>query len=372
MASFTKLPSGNWRALIRKRGSEHLSETFKKKKDAENWAKAQELKIDSVRKTGSAKTPAGSTFPDFIRKYTEEVGAVKPFGKNKAACLRRLGEEFEGVLMSDMTKLRISQFVDKRSRDKNSDGKIISGVTISIDLSYISTILKWAEEVKLYDVDTDAAKKVRGGLKRRGFDTRSKERVREATKDEIEKIFAEYTRRAGRQVIPMVDITLFAIHSAMRQEEICKIKIEDVDSKSKTVIIRDRKHPEKKQGNDQTVPLLPDAWKIAEKHIGDRKNGRIFNYNHRSVSASFTRVCKKCEIEGLHFHDLRHTAIGILFELGLQIQEVAVISGHSDWKMLKRYTHIDAEDVHAAFEKRKARRRNREEVIDYLDDTASN
>ncbi|HCL3539006.1 TPA: tyrosine-type recombinase/integrase, partial [Pseudomonas aeruginosa] len=74
----------------------------------------------------------------------------------------------------------------------------------------------------------------------------------------------------------------------------------------------------------------------------------------------------KCGIEDLHFHDLRHSAIGILFELGLQIHQVAVISGHSDWKMLKRYTHIDAEDVHAALEKREARRRNRQALMEYL------
>ena len=244
-------------------------------------------------------------------------------------------------------------------------------MTISIDLSYISTILKWASEVKLYDVEVEAAKKVRGGLKTRGFDTRSKERVREATKEELEKIFSEYGRKAGRQIIPMTDIILFAIHSAMRQEEICSIKIEDLDREDKTVIIRNRKHPEKKKGNDQVVPLLGEGWNLALKYVGDREEGRIFSFNHRSVSASFTRVCKKCKIKDLHFHDLRHTAIGILFELGLQIQEVAVVSGHSDWKMLKRYTHIDPANVHAAFENRKARRRKREAVMDFLDGNAS-
>lgn len=373
MASIKKLDSGNYRALIRKAGFKPMSKTFRLKADAKKWAAAQELKLDSIRNTGRAATPAGSTFPDFIRKYTEEVGSIKPFLKNKTACLRRLSEEFKGVLMADMTEMRISQFVDKRSRDRNADGNIISGVTISADLSYISTVLKWAKKVKRYNIDDTAAKEVRGGLRERGFNTRSKEREREATKEELEKIFAEYTRKAGRQIIPMTDIILFAIHSAMRQEEICSIKIEDVNRHDKTVIIRDRKHPDQKQGNDQTVPLLSDAWTIAEHYIGDRKKGRVFNYNHKSVSSSFTRVCKKCEIEDLHFHDLRHTAIGILFELGLQIQEVAVVSGHSDWKMLKRYTHIKPEDVHASFEKRKAfRQRNREELMDFLDETALN
>jgi len=366
MASITKLPSGNWRALIRKRGSEALSETFKKKKDAENWAKAQELKIDSVRRNGKAAPPAGSTFSDFIRKYTEQVGAVSPFLKNKAACLKRLSEEFEGVLMSDMTELRLDQFVDKRSRDRNEDGEIISGVTIAGDLSYIGVVLSWAKDVKHYDVDETVAKKVRAKLKKRGFNTRSEERTREITTEELEEILAEYEKKAGRQIIPMQDIILVALHSAMRQDEICRIRIEDFKRDAKTVMIRDRKHPEKKKGNNQTVPLFEGAMVLAEKYAGDRKAGKIFNYNSKSVSSSFTRVCKKCGIEDLHFHDLRHSAIGILFELGLQIHQVAVISGHSDWKMLKRYTHIDAEDVHAALEKREARRRNRQALMEYL------
>ena len=48
----------------------------------------------------------------------------------------------------------------------------------------------------------------------------------------------------------------------------------------------------------------------------------------------------------LHFHDLRHHALSILFEQGYSIQEVAIVSGHSSWDMLKRYTHIKPESLH--------------------------
>lgn len=40
------------------------------------------------------------------------------------------------------------------------------------------------------------------------------------------------------------------------------------------------------------------------------------------------------------FQDRRHDGISRLFELGFAIQEVALISGHKDWKMLRRYTHL--------------------------------
>ena len=50
-------------------------------------------------------------------------------------------------------------------------------------------------------------------------------------------------------------------------------------------------------------------------------------------------------LEDLHFHDLRHEAISRLFEKGLSIPEVALISGHRDFRMLFRYTHLRAEDI---------------------------
>jgi integrase len=368
MASIKKLPSGNFRALIRMSGFETQSETFKKSNDAKVWAKNTEDKLKAMRRSGKAMPPKGSTFADFIDKYIEETDPVKPHGKNKKACLERLKKDFSDVLMIDMTEYRISEYVSKRSKSRNYKGEIISGVTISVDLSYISTVLGWAKHVKNYDVDDFAAKKVRASLSKRGFKTKSEERDREATAQELEKIMKAYEKKGARQLIPMWDLIRFAIHSAMRQEEICNIKIEDIDFNENTVIIRDRKDPQNKKGNDQVIPIFDEGWSLVIKYAGDRKKGRVFPYNHSSVSASFTRICKECEIENLHFHDLRHTAIGILFSLGLQIQEVAIVSGHKDWKMLKRYTHIKAKDVQAIHREKTATRKRRDAVIDFLSD----
>jgi integrase len=46
---------------------------------------------------------------------------------------------------------------------------------------------------------------------------------------------------------------------------------------------------------------------------------------------------------GFRFHDLRHEAMSRLFERGLSLPEVATISGHKTWAMLRRYTHLSAE-----------------------------
>ena len=59
-----------------------------------------------------------------------------------------------------------------------------------------------------------------------------------------------------------------------------------------------------------------------------------------SVSQAFRRACHRLEDEDLHFHDLRHEAISRLFERGFSVPQVAAISGHEDFRMLARYTHI--------------------------------
>lgn len=57
------------------------------------------------------------------------------------------------------------------------------------------------------------------------------------------------------------------------------------------------------------------------------------------------RAIKRAHIEDLRFHDLRHAATTRLFEKGLNIMEVASITVHKDTCMLRRYTHLKAEDL---------------------------
>ena len=57
------------------------------------------------------------------------------------------------------------------------------------------------------------------------------------------------------------------------------------------------------------------------------------------------RLRERAGIDDLRFHDLRHEAVTRLFERGLSIAEVAVISGHKEFRMLSRYTHLRAADA---------------------------
>jgi integrase len=134
----------------------------------------------------------------------------------------------------------------------------------------------------------------------------------------------------------------------MRISEVCRLRWDDLNETDRTIVIRDRKHPTEKIGNHQTVPLLTlaghDSFDIVKRQ--PKKKKYIFPVNPRTVSAYFSEAVEQLEIDDLHLHDLRHEAISRLFEAGYRIEQVSIVSGHRDWSMLKRYTHLKAKDLH--------------------------
>ena len=90
--------------------------------------------------------------------------------------------------------------------------------------------------------------------------------------------------------------------------------------------------------------MLPEAWAVlARRPAGDAP----FPITETTVSKYFTAACRALAIPDLHFHDLRHEGTSRLFEQGLDIQHVALVTGHKSWAHLKRYTQLKPEDVHA-------------------------
>ena len=71
----------------------------------------------------------------------------------------------------------------------------------------------------------------------------------------------------------------------------------------------------------------------------------IFPTTDYAVRHAWDRLVKRAGIVDLRFHDLRHEAVSRFFEMGLSVPEVALISGHKDYRMLARYTHMTIERV---------------------------
>jgi len=344
MASFSHLPSGKWRVQVRKAGI-YRAATFATKREASAWAATMESQANHIAAGGFAPIPKTATLGDLLKKYNETF-ELKPQGKSKTATLGMLKRELGQIKLASLNAVVLRDFIDLRQKAG------AGGVTIAGDLSTLSQVIKWGRHARQLDLPERLALEARASLQHRGMATRSNEREREPTDEELQRIYTLWEGMT-RQQIPMQTICQFALATGMRQGEICRLNVADVDRVAKTVIIRDRKDPKNKIGNNQTVPLLPDAWVIVEPLMMDRTEGLIFNAREASVSASFTRACQDVQppIADLHFHDLRHRATAEFFRCGLGIPQVSLLTGHKTWGMLRRYTKITAIDVHTAFNK---------------------
>ena len=125
----------------------------------------------------------------------------------------------------------------------------------------------------------------------------------------------------------------------MRRGEIAAMRWEHLDRQARVLLI-----PETKTGTPRRVPLSMAALAVLDA-LPRRLDGQVWAMRPDSISQAFERVCKAAGIEGLTFHDLRHEATSRLFEKGLNPMEVAAITGHKTLQMLKRYTHLRAEEL---------------------------
>jgi len=341
VATFTQLASGNWRVQVRRK-TRYVAETFRRRKDGEEWALEMECNID---RGGSPKPRVlrnVRTFGDLIDLHDEDTREVgKPPRRSKAAVMASLKTELGSV--PALNRERLIEFGRKRAKQGAGPA------TLAIDMSFIRTIITHAAAVHGIEVSAEEARLPRVALSHLNLVGKSKERDRRPTQDELDELI-EYFETNHRQFIPMGRIVRYAVATTLRQEEICKPEWPLVDMKKRLVVIQDRKDPRNKEGNDQKVPLLNltgyDAWEVVlQQRIVTRGYGRIFPHNHRSVSAAFTRACVELKIEDLHFHDLRHEGTSRLFEAGLPIEKVALVTGHKDWRQLQRYTNLKVEDL---------------------------
>lgn len=339
MATYYKLPTGKWRAQVRHQG-QSTSRVFSLKAQAKSWASEVERKIERGENVSRSGPSRLKTFGHLIDLHIADMHEVaKPLRRSKAYSLDLLDRKLGQKLITSLNRPSLVEY--GRSRAREGAGPC----TVGAEISYIKTILTHAAAVHGVVVSVEEVDLARVALTRLSIVGKSGERSRRPTEDELEQLF-ECFDNWKRLTMPMTRIVKFAIATAMRESEITSITWKDLDKRRRTVLVRDRKDPREKDGNHQIVPLTDlsgyDAWDLIEEQrpFAFSDKAPIFPYNSRSVGAAFRRARKKCDIEDLKFHDMRHEATSRFFEAGLTIERVALITGHKDWKMLRRYTHL--------------------------------
>ncbi len=138
----------------------------------------------------------------------------------------------------------------------------------------------------------------------------------------------------------LLPIVRLALETAMRRGEMIQLRWEHIDLNRRIAHL-----PDTKNGDSRTVPLSPTAVRVL-RSLPRSLHDKVFpGLTTEAIQRSFVRATRRAKLKDLRFHDLRHEATTRLFEKGLNIMEVASITGHKDLRMLRRYTHLNAEDL---------------------------
>lgn len=319
------------------------TQSFDRKATAQAWMKRRETELAAPGALDRA-TRKAVTLKEIIEQYLEEYEVIRPLGKTKRATLLALAESWLGGLADcDITSQRLVEYAQWRM---TAEGGGVQAQTVGNDLSHLGAVLSVARPAWGYAIDPHAMPDARQVLRKLGMVSRSRERSRRPTMEELGKLLGHFQDMQKRRPssINMLKVVGFAIFSTRRQEEICRIRWSDLDNNRQAVLVRDMKNPGQKIGNDVWCHLPDEAWAILQSM--PKGCDEIFPYNGESVSAAWTRACKFLEIDDLHFHDLRHDGVSRLFEMDWDIPRVASVSGHRDWNSLRRYTHLRGQGDH--------------------------
>lgn len=334
MASITQTGPNSWRVLIRRKGHAALCRTFSTEREARQWGKRAEAEIAAGRTMAKGRLTVALAVQAFRELREQGRRPVAPTG-NEEYMLRHLADPdgIGSVEVDRLTPQRLAEWCRTRADDGAGP------YTIGMEVSKLATVLKYAA-ISLHTPLPDVVGAARPLLEYGGLIGPGKARERRPTPDELARVLDQLSPQMG-------DVVLFAIATAMRRAEICRIRWSDVDAGRRLVLIRDRKHPRRTAGNHQWVPLTDrtgiDAWGIVQRQP---EGERIFPLSPEFVSDSFAVACKAAGVENLHFHDLRHEATSRMFEAGMAIEQVAIVTGHQDWRNLRRYTNLKPESVH--------------------------
>ena len=348
MATIVKTPSGTWKAVIRRTGFPTTIKTFRLKAQAENWARRTEDEM--VQGLFIQRGPSERlTFEKAMERYLSEVTPTKRPEtqireiRRAAPLIKHFGQYAIGGITPDL----IAQYRDQRLSGfdrKGDDGEPIPRApnTVRLELALLGhlftvAVKEWGLGLS-YNPVLNVRRPAPGAGRNRRLNPVEEARLLEAV---------------DKHSNPMLRwIVRIALETGMRSSEITSLRRDQVDRERRIVRLLETKNT-----SPRTVPLSENASALFREALNNPirpidtdliffgepgKDGKRRPYNFNKV---WVEIKRSAGCADFRFHDLRHEAVSRFVEAGLSDQEVSAISGHKSMQMLKRYTHLRAEDL---------------------------
>ena len=311
-----------WQVQVRRQGHAPLSRTFRLKANAELWARQKEAEIDRGVLPVDTRSLRSHTLADLLERYEATVVPRKRAADREHYMLRViLRHPIARLSLHRLTPVEVAKYRDDRLA-------VVSGDTVRRELAIVRHCLEVARTEWGFVLSSNPVRQVK-------LPRPSSPRERRTTADELERLLAACEATTCCWLPTIIQL---AVETGMRRSELLGMRWVDVDLEAHTVFL-----PNTKNGHPRTVPLSPRALEIIRNT--PRCGNIVFGVSANAVRLAWERLKRRAGVSDLRFHDLRHEAVSRFFENGLNMPEVAAISGHKDPRMLMRYTHPKAEAI---------------------------
>lgn len=330
-----KKRDGKYQCQVRKQGFPPCTRTFTTRAEAIAWGRSIESEMDRglfVDRTEAEST----TVADLLDRYMRDVSPAKRSHASDKGRSRTLRKHLGPYKLTVLTSPLLVAYRDKRL-------KSVSPATVVHELNMLNRVLTLATREWGIVLPGGVPKVIKPRLpagRDRRVHPEEVQAIIDATESEV-----------------LGDIVRFAVATGMRRGEIVSLRWEHIDLTRRTAYL-----PVTKTDTPRSVPLSSAAVAVlqARKDAGctvpfamsDSAASRAFCRAARRARKMYESTCKVLDrpvdprwLVGIRLHDLRHEATSSFFERGLNVMEVASITGHKTLTMLQRYTHLRAEDL---------------------------
>ncbi len=153
------------------------------------------------------------------------------------------------------------------------------------------------------------------------------------------------------------EMVVFAVLTGLRRGELCNLKWQDVDLKTKVVHIHSSATFKTKQGKRRVVALNNTAFLLLQSRKHQSPSDYVFTLNGRKIRDEhagrlFKRAVRAAKLsdQRLHFHSLRHTFASWLVQNGASLYQVQNLLGHSNPRITQVYAHLQPTEMHEIVE----------------------
>ena len=244
------------------------------------------------------------------------------------------------LMLNEINNVTIIQWQNELMKIKDKNGKNYSPTYLRTIHAQLSSILNHA--CRYYNLKTNVARDV-GSMGEKEADemlfwTQDEyERFREAIKDKPESFYAfELLYWCGLRMGELLALTKekfdFERHTLKIDESLQRIDGKNVITAPKTKkSIRTVVMPEFL--TEEIKEYIDSFYKLKAKDL-------IFNFSKSYLHHEMDRGSKKSQVKRIRIHDLRHSHVSLLIELGFSATAIADRVGHESIDITYRYAHL--------------------------------